>query len=149
MHQIHAPQRLNRMGDIRNYLMEFGICSKRHLAFIEIIRVAAIFVIVFLHVVEFLGRQYSPLGLLADLSGRFFVPLLLMISGFLLGYKYYSQNNFQKKLQNDIQNSIEIDPQMGFEKIGFDRSRFLMRLRLRPQSFPKPFPIDMWVKCLT
>ena len=24
-----------------------------------------------------------------------------------------------------------------------------MRLRLRPQSLPKPFPIDMWIKCLT
>jgi len=113
------------MEDIRTYLVEFRICSKKHLAFIEIIRVAAIFFVVFIHVVESLGRQYSPLALLADLSGRFFVPLLLMISGFLLGYKYHSQNNFQKKLQNDIQNSIEIDPQMGLEKIGFDRSRFL------------------------
>jgi len=25
----------------------------------------------------------------------------------------------------------------------------VMRLRLRPQSLPKPFPIDMWIKCLT
>jgi len=36
-----------------------------------------------------------------------------------------------------------------FELMVSEDENGAMRLRLRPQSLPKPFPVDMWIKCLT
>jgi hypothetical protein len=45
--------------------------------------------------------------------------------------------------------AIPVSFSCAYDKIKEIVNVLSMRLRLRPQSLPKPFPVDMWIKCLT